>query len=122
MSSRIRGFDSSVGTKILIGATGLALVVYLIIHITANLPVFGGAAFLNGSADVLERIPILPLIELGLFLVFAIHIYKTVRMFLANQQARPVAYAVKKNAGRPSRKTVASSTMIEVGRAHVRTP
>ena len=115
MSSRLRGLDSSVGSKILIGATGLALVLYLIIHITANLTVFGGAAFFNGSADVLERLPILPLIELGLLLIFLVHIYKTVTMFLRNRQARPVRYAQKRNAGPPSRKTLASTTMIFTG-------
>ena len=36
-------------------------------------------------------------------------------MFIANQQARPVAYVQKKYAGSPSRKTVASSTMIVSG-------
>ena len=115
MSSRLRAFESSVGTKIVIGITGLALFLYLIIHITANLAVFGGPAFFNGSADVLERLPILPIIELGLLLIFLIHVYKTVTMFLGNQQARPVKYAQKKNAGHTSRKTLASSTMIFSG-------
>jgi succinate dehydrogenase cytochrome b subunit len=115
MSARRRGFDSSVGTKIVIGITGLALFVYLLIHITANLTVFGGPAFFNGSADVLERLPILPLIELALLVIFLIHIYKTVTMFLGNQQARPVRYAQKQRAGRPSRKSFASTTMIVSG-------
>src|SRR5712671_5507973 len=115
MSSRRRGFDSSVGTKLVIGITGLALFVYLLIHITANLTVFGGRAFFNGSADVLERLPILPLIELALLAIFLIHIYKTVAMFLGNQQARPVRYAQKKSAGSPSRKSFASATMIVSG-------
>lgn len=115
MSSRRRGLDSSVGEKIIIGATGFALFLYLIIHITANLTVFGGAAFFNESADVLERIPILPVIEVGLLLIFVIHVYKTVTMFFRNQRARPTQYAVKKNAGWTSRKSFASSTMIVTG-------
>jgi succinate dehydrogenase / fumarate reductase cytochrome b subunit len=36
-------------------------------------------------------------------------------MFLSNQSARPVSYVKKKYAGKPSRKTVASSTMIFSG-------
>ena len=36
-------------------------------------------------------------------------------MFLGNQQARPVAYVQKKYAGRPSRKSLASTTMIASG-------
>ena len=115
MSSRTRPFDSSVGTKILIGITGLGLFIYLLIHITANLTVFGGPAFFNGSADKLEKLPILPVIELGLLLVFVLHIYKTVTMYFGNRQARPVGYATKKGAGHTSRKSFASSTMIVSG-------
>jgi len=114
-SSRLRVFDSSVGTKILIGVTGLALVLYLLIHVAGNLLVFFGPAFFNQYAYTLEGNPLLPIVEIGLLLIFLIHVYKTVKMFLGNQQARPVRYQEKKFAGRPSRKTVASSTMIFSG-------
>ena len=115
MSSRIRALTSSVGSKLLIGATGLGLVVYLLIHVSANLMVFLGPEVFNGVADKLERIPILPVIEIGLLLVFLLHVVKAIEMFLGNQQARPVAYAKKKYAGAPSRKSLASSTMILSG-------
>ena len=115
MASRLRAFDSSVGNKILIGLTGLALVLYLLIHIVGNLMVFGGPAFFNKYAHTLESNPLLPVIEIGLLLVFVVHIYKTVRMYVGNRAARPVRYAQKKSAGHTSRKTVASSTMILSG-------
>lgn len=115
MSSRIRVLSSSVATKLLIGVTGLALVLYLIIHIVGNLMVFGGPAFFNAYAHTLESNPLLPIIEIGLLLIFLIHIFKTVKMFLANKQARPVAYVQKKRAGWPSRKSFASTTMILSG-------
>jgi succinate dehydrogenase cytochrome b subunit len=116
MSSQLRGFSSSVGTKILIGVTGLALFLYLIIHIAGNLIVFFGPAAFNHYAFVMEYgNPLLPVIEIGLLLIFLLHIYKTVTMFLANQQARPIRYAQKKWAGTPSRKSIASSTMIVSG-------
>jgi len=114
-SSRLRVFDSSVGTKLLIAATGLFLVLYLIVHIAGNLMVFGGKAFFNRYAGTLESNPLIPLIELLLLAVFVGHIYKTVRMALANRAARPVAYVQKKSAGRTSRKTLASTTMILSG-------
>src|SRR5205085_6275693 len=78
------------------------------------LVVFGPAA-LKEYALTFEGNPLIPVIEIGLLLIFLIHVYKTVRMFLGNQTARPVAYAKKKYAGRPSRKTWASSTMIVSG-------
>lgn len=109
-------FSSSVGTKLLIGATGFLLFLYLLIHIAGNVLVFFGPGVFNQYAYVMEeRNPILPLIEIALLLVFLIHIYKTVTMFLGNQAARPVPYAQKKYAGRPSRKSLASSTMIVSG-------
>jgi succinate dehydrogenase / fumarate reductase cytochrome b subunit len=95
MLTRARVFSSSVGTKILIGITGLALFLYLLIHIAGNLLVFLGPDVFNGYAHVLEANPLLPVIEIGLLLVFLLHVYKTIRMFLANQQARPVRYARK---------------------------
>jgi len=115
MASRSGLFSSSVGTKIVIGVTGVALVLYLLIHIAGNMVVFLGPAAFNRYAYVLEGNPLLPIIEIGLLLVFLIHIYKTVRMFLGNQSRRPVGYAKKKYAGPPSRKTFASSTMIFSG-------
>jgi succinate dehydrogenase / fumarate reductase cytochrome b subunit len=115
MTSRAGIFSSSVGTKIVIGITGVALFLYLLIHIAGNLMVFFGPAAFNKYAYTLEGNPLLPIIEIGLLLVFVFHIYKTVRMFVANKGLRPVGYAQKKYAGRPSRKSVASSTMIVSG-------
>jgi succinate dehydrogenase cytochrome b subunit len=115
MPSRLRVFNSSVGMKLLIGVTGFALFVYLVIHIVGNLMVFLGPAAFNKYAFTLEGNPLILIVEIGLLLIFLIHVYKTVRMFLENQAARPVGYAKKKYAGRPSRKSVASSTMIVSG-------
>jgi len=115
MASRSGTFSSSVGTKIVIGLTGIALFLYLLIHIAGNLVVFLGPAAFNKYAYTLEGNPFLPIVEIGLLLVFLIHIYKTIRMFIGNQSTRPVRYAAKKYAGPPSRKTFASSTMIVSG-------
>jgi succinate dehydrogenase / fumarate reductase cytochrome b subunit len=116
MASRTGVVSSSVGTKILIGASGFFLVAYLVIHIAGNLLVFFGPRVFNAYAYAMEvRNPALPLIELALLLTFLVHIYKTVRMFVGNQEARPVRYAQKKRAGKPSRKTFASATMIASG-------
>jgi succinate dehydrogenase / fumarate reductase, cytochrome b subunit len=116
MASRSGFSSSSVGAKVLIGITGFTLFLYLVIHIAGNLLVFFGPAVFNQYAYVMEeRNPLLPVIELLLLLVFLVHIYKTVRMFLANQSARPVRYAQRRPAGRPSRKSLASTTMIASG-------
>jgi len=115
MPSRTRVSNSSVGTKLFIGATGLFLVFYLLIHIVGNFVVFLGPSAFNKYAHTLESIPILPAIEIILLAGFLAHIFKTVGMYLSNRQARPVGYAMKRNAGAPSRKTFASTTMILSG-------
>ncbi len=116
MATRTGIFSTSVGTKIAIGLSGLGLFIYLLIHIAGNLLIFFGPNVFNAYAYTLEvRNPALPAIEILLLLVFLVHIYKTVTMFLRNQAARPVPYVQKKRAGRPSRKSLASSTMIVSG-------
>ena len=84
-------------------------------NIAGNAMVVFGPDTFNGYAATLGGNPLIPVIEVVLLIAFLIHIYKTVTMYLRNQQARPVAYAQKKYAGRPSRKTLASSTMIVTG-------
>src|SRR5213592_2231350 len=115
MASRLGVFATSVGTKILIGVTGLALFLYLIIHIAGNLMVFFGPAAFNKYAYTLEGNPLIPIIEIGLLLILLVHLSKTERMFLANQARLNVGWPLTKTAGPPSRKTVASSTMIFSG-------
>jgi succinate dehydrogenase cytochrome b subunit len=115
MATRLRVFSSSVGTKLLIGATGLALFLYLITHIAGNLMVFAGRDTFNNYSHMLLSNPLIPVIEIGLLGIFLLHIYKTVTMYLANLKARPVKYQQKKPAGPPSRKSFASSTMIFSG-------
>jgi succinate dehydrogenase / fumarate reductase, cytochrome b subunit len=116
MASRTGVFATSVGTKLLIGLTGFFLFLYLVIHIAGNLIIFLGPQAFNTYAYTLEvRNPLLLPLELLILVGFLLHIYKTVRMFLQNQQARPTAYVKKKWAGRPSRKSIASATMIVSG-------
>src|SRR5579863_409718 len=115
MATRLRVFSSSVGTKLLIGATGFALFLYLILHIAGNLIVFLGPDTFNQYSHTLISNPLIVPIEIGLLLIFLLHLYKTVTTYLSNQRARPIRYAMKKRAGPPSRKTLASSTMIVSG-------
>ncbi len=115
MSTFGRVFSSSVGTKVLIGLTGLALFVYMLLHLAGNLLIFAGPDTFNEYSHTLISNPLLLPVEVGLLAIFLVHVYKTVRNYLANTAARPTRYAVKTNAGYTSRKSVASSTMIWSG-------
>ena len=94
-----RVFTSSVGTKLLIGLTGLALFVYLVLHLAGNALVFLGPDTFNEYAHTLISNPLIVPIEIGLLLIFLVHVYKTVTMWLGNQRARPVGYAEEACAG-----------------------
>lgn len=115
MHSRLRVFDSSVGTKLLVGVTGFLLFLYLVLHIGGNVMVFLGPDTFNGYSEILLSNPLIVPIEILLLLTFLLHVYQTITMTLANRHARPVKYVQKKYAGAPSRKTIASATMIFSG-------
>ena len=110
-----RAFSSSVGTKLLMGATGLALFVYMVLHLAGNALILAGPEVFNAYSHTLISNPLILPIELGLLAVFLIHIYKALTMWRANKVARPVGYRKKEMAGHTSRKSLASSTMIASG-------
>lgn len=110
-----RVLSSSVGTKLLMGFTGLALLAYMVLHLAGNALVFAGPEIFNAYSHALISNPLILPIELGLLGIFLVHVYKGITMWTANKAARPVGYLKKKSAGHTSRKSLASSTMIFSG-------
>jgi succinate dehydrogenase / fumarate reductase cytochrome b subunit len=104
-----------VGTKLLMGVTGVALFVYMILHLAGNALIFAGPDIFNEYSHTLISNPLIVPIEIGLLVVFLIHVYKAVTLWRGNSAARPVDYTKKQLAGGASRKSVASSTMIGSG-------
>ena len=111
----LRVLSSSVGTKLVVGATGLLLVAYMILHLVGNALIFFGRDIFNEYSHKLVSNPLIVPIEIGLLLVLLAHIYKSVTMWMQNKAARPVGYQKKELAGHTSRKSLASSTMIASG-------
>lgn len=114
-SSFLRVFNSTVGTKLLIGLTGLALFVYLVLHLAGNALVFLGPEIFNEYSHALISNPLIIPIEIALLLVFLLHIYKAVTNYMSNSAARPIDYSRKEYARHTSRKSISSSTMIISG-------
>lgn len=108
-------FSSTTATKLLIALTGLGLYFFLITHLAGNLLVMLGKETFNNYSHILGGNPAILIIELGLLLVFLLHVYKTVTNYAANKAKRPVAYARKEWAGGKSKKSAASTTMIITG-------
>lgn len=110
-----RAFSSSIGSKLLIALTGLALFIFLVAHLSGNLLFLVSPQAFNEYSHTLVSNPLIYVIEFGLIAVFLLHIYKTVRLYAGAKSARPVPYSRKERAGHTSRKTLASSTMILTG-------
>jgi len=115
MSSFLRFLSSSVGTKILVALTGLGFAAFLVEHLVANLMVLTDAHGYNAYAHSLLTHPLIYVAEAGLVLLFGVHAFKAVAVTLRNRAARGSAYEMKKRAGRNSRKSLASTTMIVTG-------
>lgn len=113
MPSRL--LASSIGSKLLIALTGLGLFIFLVGHLSGNLLFLVSPQAFNAYSHRLVSNPLIYLIEAGLAAIFVLHIYKTVRLYAGAKNARPAAYARKAWAGGPSRKTLASTTMIFTG-------
>lgn len=94
-------FTSSVGKKLVMGFTGIFLVLFLIVHVGLNACIwaaaydpadqgqmFNKAAHFMGS-NVLPRI-----LEIGLFAGFFLHIFQGYLLTLENRKKRSIGYAV----------------------------
>src|SRR3954466_12647540 len=104
-----RVFSSSVGTKLLIGVTGLLLFAYLLLHLVGNLMVFAGQETFNHYAHTLVSNPLVVPAEIALALLFRLHLQKPVTRGTATQRPRTIGYEKKTWAGHTSRKSVAST-------------
>jgi succinate dehydrogenase / fumarate reductase cytochrome b subunit len=113
-----KAFSSSIGSKFLIAATGLFLLVFLIAHLAGNLLFIAGPDAFNEYSHRLISNPLVYVAELGLLAIFALHIFKTVGLVAGSYSARPQRYAKKtwaKTKSDRSSKSVSSSTMILTG-------
>jgi len=108
-------FSSSIGTKILIALTGLALFAFLVVHLAGNLLAFAGPEAFNEYSHKLVSNPLVYVAEAGLAVLFVLHVFKTSLNWAANRAARPVGYERRRWAGRTSRKSLASTSMIVTG-------
>jgi len=117
MTTRWSFLGSLITTKLIIGVTGMLLFLYLIVHIAGNLMVFLGPEKFNKYSHALISNPLVVPVEIGLVVVFLIHLFKAITMTFQNQSARPAKYAKKEWAGGASQKSFASSSMILTGLA-----
>lgn len=97
-------FTSSVGKKLVMALSGLFLISFLVVHVGINacvfndLPIFdpndNGRMF-NKAAHFMGSTVVIRILEIGLFIVFFIHIIQAYVLEAQNLGRRSVGYAVK---------------------------
>lgn len=114
-----KALDSSVGQKYVMSISGIALVLFVIVHLLGNLTLYvkdDGAAFNQYAAALHSLGPLLWVAEVGLLVVFLLHIVWAFRISLQNRKARGVAYDQGiRTKGGPSNLSPASRNMFLTG-------
>ncbi len=90
-------FSTAIGKKLIMGATGLFLITFLVVHCYINAQIFyndGGANF-NTLAHFMGTNPVVRVIEIGLMVFLLWHIVLGLRLWFRNLARRKVRYAVK---------------------------
>jgi succinate dehydrogenase / fumarate reductase, cytochrome b subunit len=98
MSWVTKTLSSSLGRKLIMGITGLSLIIFLIVHCGINSLIFfndGGETF-NTAAEFMGTNWLIRTAEVGLMLGFIIHIVDGLTLWNSNKAKRPVKYAIVK--------------------------
>lgn len=112
MSALVRFLQSSILSKVVMAATGLVLVLFLLGHMAGNLQMYLGQETMNVYAETLQGLGnVLWLIRAVLFICLVLHVITSIKLKWENNAARPEPYAMKKYV----RATLTSRTMIWTG-------
>ena len=84
---------SSIGKKVLMAASGMLLLGFVIAHLAGNLLIYAGPNALNAYAKKLRDLGgLLWMARAGLLLAVVGHVWTSVQLSLENRRARPVSY------------------------------
>ena len=93
-------YNSSVGKKSIMATSGLLLFLFLLAHLLGNSVTFLGREAFNAYAERLHSVGVLIyFLELGLLLLFLIHILTGIILYFENLSARPSRYSVSTSEG-----------------------
>ena len=93
-------YRSSIGKKSIMAASGLLLTLFIVTHLLGNSVSFLGREAFNFYAERLHSLGVLIyFFELGLLILFLIHILTGVILYFENLGARPSRYSVDTSEG-----------------------
>lgn len=92
---RVTSFwQSTIGKKAVMAATGAILFLFIIGHLLGNLLVFAGRERINAYAQFLHfDVTLLWIVRGVLILAVALHIVASIQLALCNKRARPIGYS-----------------------------
>ena len=94
----VRFWESTNGQKAMMAVSGLILFLFVVFHMIGNLQVFEGPEQLNFYGAALRRFPeALWGARVVLLAAVALHIWSSVKLAVRKTNARPVAYAQRRN-------------------------
>jgi len=102
-----QAFTSSIGKKVVMGLTGLFLIIFLVVHVGINACIFAdlnvaiwpfdsnddGQIF-NKAAHFMGSTILIRILEIGLFIGFFVHIIQGLMLEFSNRSKRKQGYAV----------------------------
>ena len=92
-----RFYNSSLGKKVVMAATGVILFGFIIGHLIGNLQIFAGPDVLDSYARFLkERPEVIWTVRVILLASVGLHILAATQLTIRNRSARPIAYRLHK--------------------------
>lgn len=91
-------WNSSVGKKLVVAVTGLAMVLFLAGHLTGNLLIYAGKEAFDEYAEFLHTAghgALIWVARIGLLVVVVLHVWATILLTRENKAARKEEYAYK---------------------------
>ncbi len=85
-------WGSSITKKVVMSLSGLFLILFLLVHLVANMLIFGGEELYNEMTHFMNNNPLIQIMVPVLALGFIVHITWASVITLRNMKARPVGY------------------------------
>ncbi|MGI8951727.1 MAG: succinate dehydrogenase [Chitinophagaceae bacterium] len=91
-----QAFTSSVGKKLIMGLTGIFLILFLIVHVGLNACIWANdhGKMFNVAANFMGSIIVIRIIEIGLFVFIFLHAIQGLLLDASNKTKRGVGYAI----------------------------
>ena len=94
----LRFWDTTVGKKTVMAATGVVLAGFVVAHLLGNLQIFLGPDQFNGYARALKALPeLLWTVRIALIVSVALHIWSSIQLAVVKSEARPIGYVRQKS-------------------------